>query len=237
VTGLPRVAVIGAGSSGLTAVKALKDAGIPFDCFERGDRVGGNWVFGNRNGLSAAYRSLHVNTSRGRTQFADFPMPDTYPDFPHHTLLAEYFEAYADHLALKSHIEFERTVDRAELHPGTAAWTLTLDGGERRDYDALLVANGHHWDPRWPDPPIPGRFDGVQLHAHAYRDSTVLEGRRVVVVGMGNSAMDIAVESSQVAERTFLVARRGVHVLPKYVLGCPSTCCRSTRWFPSAPAS
>ena len=218
---LPRVCVIGAGSSGITTVKALRDAGVPFDCFEKSDRIGGNWVFGNRNGMSAAYRSLHINTSKRRMEYADLPMPDAYPDFPHHTQVAAYFEHYAEAFDLKPHIQFNRSVERADLDRHDATWTVTLDDGSSQRYDAVVVANGHHWDPRWPDPAPPGRFAGDQMHAHDYRDSEPLKGRRVVVVGMGNSAMDIAVESSRVAERTFLVARRGVHILPKYLFGTP----------------
>src|SRR5215203_4539091 len=93
---LPRVCIVGAGCSGIAAAKALHEAGIPFDVFEKSDRVGGNWVFKNANGMSSAYRSLHINTSRDRMQFADFPMPADYPDFPHHTQIAAYFEAYVD---------------------------------------------------------------------------------------------------------------------------------------------
>ncbi len=100
---------------------------------------------------------------------------------------------------------------------------MRLDTGETRSYDALLVANGHHWKPRWPEPAFPGSetFAGEQLHAHSYVDNSIFEGKRVVVLGMGNSAMDIAVESSYVAERTYLAARSGVWILPKYVFGKP----------------
>jgi len=91
-----------------------------------------------------------------------------------------------------------------------------------RHYDALVVANGHHWDPRWPEPPVSGRFDGIEMHSHAYRDNAMLAGKAVVVVGMGDSAMDMAVENRYVARRTYLVARRGVYVIPKYLFGRPS---------------
>ena len=102
-------------------------------------------------------------------------------------------------------------------------WEVTLDTGETRRYDALLVANGHHWDPRWPEPAFPGSdtFEGVQMHAHSYVDNSTFAGRNVVVLGMGNSAMDIAVESSYVAERTYLAARRGAWIVPKYIFGRP----------------
>ncbi|HVJ18948.1 MAG TPA: NAD(P)-binding protein, partial [Polyangiaceae bacterium] len=96
--------VIGAGCSGLTALKALSDAGLDVDCYERSDRVGANWVFAKKNGQNRIYRSLHINTSRQRMQFADFAMPAGYPDYPRHELVAAYFESYAEAFGLKRHI-------------------------------------------------------------------------------------------------------------------------------------
>jgi dimethylaniline monooxygenase (N-oxide forming) len=240
---LPRACIIGAGSSGITAAKALADLGIPFDCFEKSDTVGGNWVFGNRNGMSSSYSTLHINTSRERMEYADYPMPVSYPDFPRHDQIALYFERYVEHFGLRERITFNTCVEHARPR-ADGVWEVTLtgegavEGGDKRVaqpaegragplaletrcYDALLVANGHHWNPRWPEPPIPGTFDGEQIHAHDYKEPSQLAGRRVVVVGMGNSAMDIAVDASYHAHSTTLVARRGVHVVPKYILGRP----------------
>src|SRR4051812_18155197 len=101
---LPTACIIGAGSSGIAAAKKLQDAKVPFDVFEKSDRVGGNWVFGNRNGMSSAYRSLHINTSRDRMEYSDFPMPRDYPDFPHHAQIARYFDAYVDHFGFRDRI-------------------------------------------------------------------------------------------------------------------------------------
>jgi cation diffusion facilitator CzcD-associated flavoprotein CzcO len=212
--------VIGAGSSGIAALKALAERGIPVDCFEKSDRAGGNWVFANSNGMSSAYRSLHTNTSRDRMEYSDFPMPRSYPDFPHHTQIARYFTDYVERFGLDRWITFETGVSRAE-RGDDRVWTVTLDTGASRRYDALLVANGHHWDPRWPEPPYPGRFDGVEMHSHWFVDAGDFRDKNVLVVGMGNSAMDIAVESSFVANRTFISGRRGEHVVPKYVFGKP----------------
>jgi dimethylaniline monooxygenase (N-oxide forming) len=224
MTLLPTVCVIGAGSSGIAAAKALHERGFEFDCFEASDRVGGNWVFKNRNGMSAAYRSLHINTSRQRMEYADFPMPATYPDFPHHTHIAAYFDAYVDHFGFRDRITFETLVTRAQrLADGT--WEVSTDRGATRSYDALVVANGHHWDARWPEPAFPGhdRFAGTQLHAHDYTgdDPDFFRDKSVVILGMGNSAMDIAVEASFVASNTYLAARRGAWVIPKYLFGRP----------------
>src|SRR5919202_265452 len=222
--GLPTACVIGAGSSGIAAAKALHAHGFDFDCFEKSDRVGGNWVYKNRNGMSSAYRSLHINTSRKRMEYSDFPMPESYPDFPHHTHIAAYFDAYVDHFGFRDRITFRTSVEHAEPLP-EGGWAVTLDTGERREYDALLVANGHHWDPRPPEPGFPGaeRFEGVQIHSHDYRgdDPDLFRDKAVVVLGMGNSAMDIAVEASFTARATYLAARRGAYVIPKYLFGRP----------------
>jgi dimethylaniline monooxygenase (N-oxide forming) len=219
---LPTTAVIGAGSSGIAAAKALHERGVRFTCFEASDRVGGNWVFANRNGMSAAYRELFINTSRERMEYSDYPMPKSYPDFPHHTQIAAYFEAYVEHFGFRDRIRFETRVVRAQRLTG-GGWELTLDDGSVEHFDALLVANGHHWDPRWPEPAFPGQesFTGQQLHAHAYVDNDLFAGKDVVVLGMGNSAMDIAVESSHVARTTYLAARRGAWIIPKYMFGRP----------------
>src|SRR3954452_22042933 len=124
----PRAAIIGAGSSGIAVAKALHERGVPFTVFEASDRVGGNWVFGNRNGMSAAYRQLHINTSRERMEYADYPMPKSYPDFPHHTHIAEYFDNYDDHFGLRRRIRFETRVEHAARVPG-GGWDLTLGDG------------------------------------------------------------------------------------------------------------
>jgi cation diffusion facilitator CzcD-associated flavoprotein CzcO len=213
---------VGAGSSGIAAAKALHERGIPFDCFEKSDRVGGNWVFGNRNGMSAAYRDLFINTSRPRMAYSDFPMPESYPDFPHHSQIAAYFDTYVDHFAFREKITFQTAVAHAGRREDEL-WEIELDSGEARLYDMLLVANGHHWDPRWPEPPFAGSdsFSGEQLHAHSYVDNSLFLDKSVVILGMGNSAMDIAVEASYAADRTYLAARQGAWIVPKYVFGKP----------------
>jgi dimethylaniline monooxygenase (N-oxide forming) len=229
----PTTAIIGAGSSGIAVAKALHERGLPFESFEASDRVGGLWVFGNKNGRSAAYRGLYINTSRARMEYADFPMPESCPDFPHHTQVAAYFDSYVDRFGFRDRIRFETTVQRAEQQPD-GTWELTDSHGAKRAYDMLVVANGHHWDARWPEPAFPGsdEFRGVQMHAHDYRDNELLRGKDVVVLGMGNSAMDIAVESSYVASSTQLAARRGAWIVPKYLFGKPMDQLPHAAWIP-----
>jgi cation diffusion facilitator CzcD-associated flavoprotein CzcO len=218
MTQLPTVALIGAGSSGIAVAKALHERGIPFDCFEKGERVGGNWVFQNTNGMSSAYRSLHINTSRKRMEYSDFPMPLDYPDFPRHDQIARYFDTYVDHFGFRDRIRFNTGVEHVEKG-ADGVYTLTTDTGDTLRYDAVLVANGHHWDMRWPEPAFPGSDTTKieQMHAHQYKDEEQLEGKRVVVLGMGNSAMDIAVDASYHSKAVYLAARRGAWIFPKYV--------------------
>jgi hypothetical protein len=206
-------------------IKALKDRRIGFDCFETSDQVGGNWCFRNKNGMSAAYESLHINTDARLMEYRDFPMPEGTPDFPGHRVIMDYFNSYVDHFGLRDRITFNTTVARAERGPD-GRWEIRLDTGENRTYGALIVANGHHWDPRWPEPAYPGSFAGEEIHSHSYltpEDPVDFRGKRVLIVGMGNSAMDIACELSRpgLAEKVFLSARRGVWILPKYLFGVP----------------
>jgi dimethylaniline monooxygenase (N-oxide forming) len=221
-----KVCVIGAGSSGIASCQVLNARGIAFDCFEKGSEVGGNWRYENDNELSSAYRSLHINTSRGLMAYRTYPMPDDYPDYPNHFQIARYFDDYVDHFALREKIRFRTEV--LSVAPVDGEWEVTVKSRDRdresRRYRAVLVANGHHWDPRWPEPPFAGseQFEGEQIHVHHYREPEVLRDKRVLVLGIGNSATDIAVEASRIAETTFLAMRRGAYVMPKYLNGKPT---------------
>lgn len=220
---LPKVCIIGAGSSGIAAAKVLASHGVPFDCIEKSDRIGGNWVFKNKNEMSSAYRSLHINTSRDKMAYSDFPLPSGFPDYPHHAQIAQYFESYVDQFGIRDKILFNTGVKRVE-QTADGLWMVGFESGERRLYDALVVANGHHWDPRLPQPAFPGRFDGKQIHSHSYidpYDPVSCVGRNVLVVGFGNSALDIACELGRkgVAKNVYLSQRRGYWVVPKYAAG------------------
>jgi cation diffusion facilitator CzcD-associated flavoprotein CzcO len=220
----PSTAIIGAGVSGLTAVKALGDWRVPHTCFEASDDVGGNWYFRNPNGRSSAYRSLHIDTSKNAISFSDFPMDGRYPDFPHHSEIRQFLGEYADRFGLRERIRFNTAVERAE-RLADGGWRIQTGDREEHLFDALLVCNGHHWNPSYPD--FPGHFDGPTLHSHHYIDPTDpldLTGQRVLVVGIGNSAVDITSELARkgVAEQVFISTRSGAWVVPKYVFGRPA---------------
>ena len=214
-----RVAIVGAGPSGLAALRAFRSAGFDATAYERGARIGGVWTLEDRP--TAAYRSLHLITSRARTEFAEHPMPAGTPDYPSRDAVGDYLEGYAERFGLNEYVRLDAGIDRAERLEG-GGWQLEPAGSDRATADVLVVANGHNDVPMWPDPPYPGDFAGEQLHALDYDDSSVYAGKRVLVVGMGNSAMDIATDLSHVAERTLLSVRHGSWVIPKRLLGRPA---------------
>lgn len=218
----PRIAIIGAGPSGLAAIKVLAEAGLTdIVCFDGQAELGGNWVYRDAPGHASVYETTHIISSKRLSQYSDFPMPDDYPDFPSHRQLLAYFRAYADRFGLERFIRYRSRIEHAEpLADGR--WRLAIerpDGRYEAEFDRLVVCSGHHWSPNWPS--YPGEFSGQTLHAHDYRKAEPFRDQRVLVVGGGNSACDIAVATSRVTALTAVSMRRGYHIVPKIVLGMP----------------
>lgn len=214
------VCIIGGGSSGITAAKILHQRGVPFDCFEKGSGIGGLWRYNNDSESSSAYRTLHINTSRDTMAYSDFPMPQEYPPFPHHSLILKYFESYVDHFGFRDKLTFNTGVEHVRPLPqgGYEVTVRDRDGqATTRTYSAVMVANGHHSEPRWAT--FPGKFTGEVMHSHYYREPSKMAGKRVLVIGLGNSSCDIVCETARVAQKTFLSTRRGAHIIPKYMFG------------------
>ncbi len=217
------VCVIGAGASGLTAIKNLREQGFTVDCYERETNVGGAWNW--RHSRSPIYASAHLISSKPFTQFPDFPMPDNWPDYPSHAQVNEYLERYAEHFALREHIWFGTEV-AAVAAVGDDRWDVTTrptGGGAERvhRYAAVVVANGHNWSPKLPQYRGMEDFRGELIHASTYKDASTLRNRKVLVVGAGNTGCDIAVEAATVASRCWHSSRRGYWYAPKFVFGRP----------------
>jgi dimethylaniline monooxygenase (N-oxide forming) len=215
----PDICIIGAGSSGICAGKALRERGMAFEIFEKGSQLGGMWRYQNDNGLSSAYRSLHIDTSRKSLGYPDFPIPAHLPDYLSHEQMLAYLEAYADRFGVRQHVRFNNSVQQVEPLPD-GLWQVRLESGGSRSYRAVIVANGHLSVPRMAS--FAGQFNGRRMHSHHYRTAAPFEGQRVLVVGIGNSAVDIAVDLCRHAKRVCLSTRRGAWLMPKYIMGIPT---------------
>ncbi|KAJ8376351.1 hypothetical protein SKAU_G00069310 [Synaphobranchus kaupii] len=219
-----RVAVIGAGSSGLACIKCCLDEGLEPVCFECSDDIGGLWRYKERPEPEhcSIYRSLITNTSKEIMCFSDFPMPDHYPNYLHNSQLLQYLGLYAAHFDLLRHIHFQTSVCSVKQGPEfshSGQWEVEtknrVGDKESHIFDAVLVCTGHYTQPVIPLKDFTGMetFEGKCYHSWEYKDPNALQGKRVVVVGIGNSGGDIAVEISRAAEKTFLSTRQGAWVI------------------------
>jgi cation diffusion facilitator CzcD-associated flavoprotein CzcO len=222
-----RIAILGAGAAGLCAAKFLLQNGFrDITLYEIGSEIGGMWCYENDNGLSSAYRTLHINTSRNVTRFHDFLFEDDVQFFPDHWDMHRYLCRYAEHFDITPRIRFNRRVDevRPRFTPGEEAprWELALEGGEVAEYDTVIAATGHLSKPSHV-PKFRDEFTGEYLHSHYYREPEGYVGKRICIVGIGNSALDISGDLCVTARRCVLVARSGALIMPKLLFGIPGT--------------
>jgi cation diffusion facilitator CzcD-associated flavoprotein CzcO len=228
----PKICVIGAGPSGITAAKNLLQVGLSnLIVFERSNQVGGNWVYSEKSGHSSVFETTHIISSKTLSQYEDFPMPDHFPDYPSHEQLRQYFNDYAEHFGVKEKIKFETLVTQIKPLADGKWKVMTNEEDGEYIFDFVLVCNGHHWNPRMPE--YPGTFTGELIHSHDFKNNKGFENKRVLVIGGGNSACDIAVETGRVSNKTSISMRRGYYFIPKFILGKPSdTFGQGLDWIP-----
>jgi cation diffusion facilitator CzcD-associated flavoprotein CzcO len=214
-----RYCVIGAGASGLAVAKNFKQRGIPFDCLEREQDIGGLWNIATPSGI--VYETTHLISSISSTGYDDAPMLDEhYPEYPGHERVLGYFRDYAAQFGLAENIEFGKKVTRAWPR-GDGRWEVQVEGEETpRTYSGVVIASGHHDVPRMPK--YPGEFTGTIMHSRQYKSPKQVRDRRVLVVGCGNSAADILSDSAHGGSKVFLSIRRGYWFVPKFLLGFPT---------------
>lgn len=241
--GKKQIAVIGAGAAGLCVTKYLLEAGFDVTVFEIGTQVGGLWCYRNDNGRSSCYRTLHINTSRGVTHFHDYDFDESVQPFPDHYDMHGYLQSYADHFGVTPSIRFKSRIVSLEpgFRPGKEApkWTLETEAGRVETFDSVIVATGHLTKPLHVDA-FRDTFTGEYVHSHDYREPDDFVGKRICVVGVGNSGCDIVSDVCVTARSCVLVARSGVLVLPKLFLGLPFTDITNMlqkEWIPEAVRS
>jgi cation diffusion facilitator CzcD-associated flavoprotein CzcO len=221
-SGDKRICVIGAGPCGLTALKNLLQAGCHnVVCYEESNGIGGNWAFTDDPQRASVHECSYLISSRRMSSFDDFPMPEDCPDFPSHRQILAYFTAYARAFRLEPYIRLGSRVEQCTLG-GDGRWTVrVLASGEVRTehFDSVLVCSGHHREPFVPD--YPGTFAGEIVHSSIYKRAEPFRGQRVLVVGAGNSAADIAVDVARLASRATLSMREATYFIPKLIFGTP----------------
>ena len=219
-----QIALIGAGPCGLAAARAFSRHGIAFQGFEAHTDVGGLWNI--HNPRSTVYDSAHLISSKRMTEFTEFPMLDTVADYPSHKELLPYFQAYAWHFDLLRHFRFGTRVLKVEPlgDAPDSLWRVTSQGADgataQSDYKGVVLANGTLAEPNAPQ--WPGQFSGELLHTSAYKHAQQFDGKRVLIVGAGNSGCDIAVDAVHHARQVDISVRRGYYFVPKYVFGQPA---------------
>ncbi|WP_282080141.1 flavin-containing monooxygenase [Aquimarina algiphila] len=220
-----RICVIGAGPSGITALKNIKDKELNVICFDRNNEVGGNWIYSEEESHSSVFETTHIISSKILSQYEDFTFDDfdeTVADYPSHDELRRYFQAYARHFELYPYIQFETSVKHCKrIHKNEWHITITHQGKQYIEiFTDLVICNGHHSVPRVPE--YPGMFTGQFIHSHHYKKASPFADKRVLVIGGGNSACDVAVETSRVSKKTSISWRRGYRIIPKFFFGLPS---------------
>lgn len=214
-----RYCIVGGGPSGLIMARALKHEGVPFDCFEKHSDTGGIWDPQNEG--SPMYESAHFISSKWSSYFMGYPMPDHYPDYPDNRQILAYIQGFATEFDLRRHVTFGVSVRHAAQQPDRR-WRVSLSNGEERSYDGLICASGVTWHPSIPTLPGADSFQGEIRHSVTYRSTAELRGRRVLVVGAGNSGVDIACDAARGASRAFISLRRGYRFVPKHLFGIPT---------------
>lgn len=213
-----KVCIIGGGPLGIGLGRELSEGGIDYDLYEAESDLGGVW---NRDGkCGRVYPSLHLISPKFNTQVPDFPMPEHYPVYPNHAMMLDYIRSYARKFGVYEKAIFNTSVTWME--PAGEGWDVELSTGERKHYTVVAVCNGAQRVPHYPDPAYPGSFDGEIIHAIDYKTPDQFRGKRVLVVGAGNSGCDIAVDAVHHADAVFHSTRRGYHYYPKFIDGKPT---------------
>ncbi|KAM6217252.1 flavin-containing monooxygenase 5-like [Rhynchocyon petersi] len=220
--GVKRIAVIGAGVSGLGAIKSCLEEELEPICFEQSKDIGGVWRYEENpeDHKAHVYKSVICNTSKEMTAYSDYPAPDRFPNYLHNSKIMEYIGMYARHFNLNKYIKFQSKVCSVKKHhnfASTGQWEVVVERDGKQEghiFDGVMVCSGLYKDSVLPLESFPGieKFRGVYFHSCDYRTSEKFADKKILVIGIGNSGADIACELGNVAKQVFLSTRRGTWI-------------------------
>ncbi len=216
---LPTV-IVGAGAAGIAVARRLLQAGRRIVILEAGSYVGGLWKIDNDNDLSVAYESLHINSEPRTTAYPGFPFPPDTPLFPDHRTVLRYLNDFADAYGIKGHIHFNSKVVNVE-RDADGRWTVEVANGDAYEAENVVIASGHLGVAAHPEE-FRAQFEGEYVHVSEYRRPQPFTGKRVLVVGLGNSGLDAASDLVSFAASVDNAVRSPVLVMPRMVLGMPT---------------
>jgi putative flavoprotein involved in K+ transport len=208
--------IIGAGAAGLATAARLRRRGLPYRLIDAGDAVGASW--------RDRYDSLALHTVRWLSALPGKPIPKAYGRWVRRDDLVRYLQDYAEELDLRPELGVRATRVEAD----GSGWRVETTAGPLTA-DSVVVASGYSHTPYVPDWPGRASFAGEVVHSSAYREPTPYVGRRVLVVGSGNSAGDLVTELAGVAGEVIMavrtppnIVRRDTHGVPSQLIGIAS---------------
>ncbi|KAL4237753.1 Cyclopentanone 1 [Mactra antiquata] len=217
-----KVAVIGAGASGLTAIKCCLDEGLEPVCFERANYISGLWHYTDyvEEGQACVMKSTVINTSKEMMCYSDYPIPADYPIFMHNKYVDKYFHLYADEFGLKKYINMNtevHSIKQSDDYKKSGKWeivTSSKSAPEKKThtFDFVLICTGHHADKNVPNFVGLDKFKGKVTHTHDYKDYHGYEDKNVLIIGIGNSGGDVATEISRISAQTYISTRSGAWI-------------------------
>lgn len=213
-----KVALIGGGPTGIGVGRELGEGGVDYDIYEACDDFGGVWH--GEAPCGRTYPSLHLISPKFNTQVQDFPMPEDFPVYPNHRQMLDYIRSYARHFGVYDHAVFNARIQR--LEPENGGWRLHWGEGQSAWYPLVVICNGLQNKPHYPERAYPGQFTGEVLHSVDYKSPDQLRGKRVLIIGGGNTGCDIAVDAVHAASQVLHSTRRGYYYQPKFVAGKPT---------------
>ncbi|KAF2304873.1 hypothetical protein GH714_039229 [Hevea brasiliensis] len=226
---VPGPVIVGAGPSGLATAACLKEKGVPSLILERANCIASLWQL-------KTYDRLHLHLPKHFCELPLMPFPSNFPTYPTKQQFVAYLEAYTNHFGLAP--VFNKTVVSAEFESRCGFWKVKTLGLKQEETEYvcqwLIVATGENAEEVVPDIEGMNQFEGPILHTSSYKSGELFRGKNVLVIGCGNSGMEVCLDLCSHNARPSIVVRDSVHVLPQEMLG------RSTfglsiwllKWFP-----